>query len=63
MVRWTIIIGAGLIGAAVAYYLAQSFVGLSPAGAVICAAMVAFGVGIVAHVNTPDSEDLEDSLE
>ena len=63
MVRWTIVIGAGLVGAAVAFYLAQTFVGLTPAGAVICAAAVAFGVGVVAHVNTPDSEDLEDSLE
>ncbi len=63
MIRWTIIIGAGLIGAAVAYYLAQNFVGLSLTGAVISAAVVAFGVGVVAHVNTPDSEEFEDSLE
>jgi len=63
MLRWSIVIGAGLIGAAVAFYLAQSFVGLTPTSAVICAAVVAFGVGVVAHLNTPDSEELEDSLE
>ena len=63
MVRWTIVIGAGLIGAAVAFYLAHTFMGLTPVGAVICAAVVAFGVGVVAHVNTPGSEDFEDSLE
>ncbi len=63
MVRWTIVMGAALIGGAATYFLARTYSGFMPTDAVLCAAVVTLGVGVIAHMNTPQSEDFEDSIE
>jgi hypothetical protein len=63
MLRWVIVVGAALIGGAAAFFLSRTYLGFMPMDALICAGAVTLGVGVIAHLNTPDAEDLEDSVE
>lgn len=63
MIRWAIVLGAAMISGAALYFLTGTYLALAPTMALTCAAAVALGVGVIAHLNTPDSEELEDGLE
>jgi FtsH-binding integral membrane protein len=63
MVRWTIVLGAALVSGAALFFITRTYLDLTPTTALICAAAVTLGVGVIAHLNTPDSEELEDSLD
>lgn len=63
MLRGAIIIGAALIGGVVTFLFFRTYMGFGQTSALVCAAAVTFGLGVIAHLNTPDSDELEDSLE
>jgi len=62
MLHWTIVIGAALISGVASYFLIHTYLGFAPTNAFLCAVAVTFGVGLVAHLNTPEEEDIEDGL-